>query len=155
MHFVWHNMYVCTCCLSDAFSLLCEMGTQCLLLYLNTLSKQCWLLLRWGDAYSIARALSAKRIRPCVKTPRPHPAHISSQQLISALIGHDWRAGFVSWWSSLPQIRWGMMYFIWMAYLSFIFYYRIAWCTVRCAKVWLLYIIVFSQFSPTDRPQVK
>lgn len=36
----------CTACLSGPFSLLCEMGTQCLLLYLNTLIKQSWMVLR-------------------------------------------------------------------------------------------------------------
>lgn len=48
-HLVSCNMYSCNCTLvirlSGTFSLFGEMGTQCLLLYLNTLIKQCCLLL--------------------------------------------------------------------------------------------------------------
>lgn len=61
LHLVLYDACSCNCTvairLSGTFSLLCEMGTQCLLLYLNTLIKQCWLLLlRWATAYSTAIA---------------------------------------------------------------------------------------------------
>lgn len=68
MHLVSYNVYSCNCSVatrvSGTFSLFCEMGTQCLLLYLNTLIKQCQLLLllRWGAAYSTAIAWSAERV---------------------------------------------------------------------------------------------
>lgn len=48
MRWVSCTLYDCNCtaCLSGPFSLLCKMGTQSLLLYLNTLIKQSWMVLR-------------------------------------------------------------------------------------------------------------
>lgn len=78
----FYSMYNCNCtvasCLSGTFSLLCEMGTQCLRFYLNTLIKQCRLLLllpRWSAAYSIAIAHSTERVGPVF-------IHTSPTQLI-------------------------------------------------------------------------